>query len=311
MVLGRRNLQYRLYLPSSIAKSERLPLVLMLHGCSQTVAEFAEGTRMNGVAEDRHCAVLYPEQPRKSNPLRCWNWFAPEVLAGEGEAALLVQAVHHIMEHYPIDPARVYVAGFSAGGAMAAVLCATHGDLFAACAIHSGVMFHAATTSLKAVQVMRRGASASPTLIADMIAGERSPGTRVVPTLVIHGCDDKTVNPLNAEQFVEQMRLLAEGLDPQTAPATLGQEKWIESGGRQYRQQDLRQDGALLVRSILIDGLGHAWSGGDARHKFFDAVGPDTSLLIIEFLLPNRLPAILLRSSATAQSSTLSSSAML
>src|SRR5271165_131011 len=101
--LGRRNLQYRLYLPSSIAKSERLPLVLMLHGCSQTAVEFAEGTRMNSVAEDRGCAVLYPEQPRRSNPLRCWNWFSPEVLAGKGEAALIVQTVHHIMEHYPID----------------------------------------------------------------------------------------------------------------------------------------------------------------------------------------------------------------
>jgi len=132
-----------------------------------------------------------------------------------------------------------------------------------------------------------------------------------VPTLVIHGSDDKTVNPLNAEQLVEQMRLLADGLDPQTAPATLGQEKWIESDGRRYRKQDLHRDRVLLVRSILIDGLGHAWSGGDARHKFFDAMGPDASQLIIDFLLRNRLPANLLTSSASVQSSKLTTSAML
>jgi len=286
-----RSLHYRLYLPPDIGKSERLPLLLMLHGCTQTAAEFAEGTRMNSVAEDRHCAVLYPEQARKSNSLRCWNWFEPDVLAGKGEAALIVQTVRHVVDHYPIDSARVYVAGLSAGGAMAAVLCATHGNVFAACAIHSGIMFHAAATSLQAIHVMRRGSTGSLDQLAQTIAGARSAGTRLVATLIIHGADDKTVHPLNAEQIVEQTRLLAEGSDPQSAPATLRKEQWIESGGRRYRQQDLSQGGTLLVRTILIEGLGHAWSGGDAKYKFFDAMGPDASQLIIDFLLPYRLPA--------------------
>jgi poly(hydroxyalkanoate) depolymerase family esterase len=285
MILRQRDLQYRLYLPSGTGNTERLPLLLMLHGCTQTAVEFAEGTRMNAVAEDRKCAVLYPEQARKSNFLRCWNWFDPETLAGKGETALIEQTVHHVMKHYPIDTARVYVAGLSAGGAMAAVLCATHPNLFAACAMHSGLMFHAAATSLQAVQVMRRGATAPLDGIVQMIAGARSPGTRLVPTLIIHGADDKTVNPRNAEQIVEQTRLLALRLRPQSAPPVLRNQQWIESGGRRYRQQDLNQGAELLLRSILIDGLGHAWSGGDARHKHFDAAGPDASRLIIEFLL--------------------------
>jgi poly(hydroxyalkanoate) depolymerase family esterase len=288
---GQRDLAYRLYLPAGIGTKERLPLLVMLHGCGQTAVEFAEGTRMNTQAEDRHCAVLYPEQPKKSNPLRCWNWFEPESLVGHGEAALIVKTVLHVINHGPIDAGRVYVAGFSAGGAMAAVLCATHGTLFAACAIHSGVRFHAATSSLQAVQVMSRGAITSLDEITQKIASQRPPGSRLVPTLIIHGTDDQTVNPVNAQQIVEQTRLLAERLHPESDPPTLGDEQWIESGGRRYRQQDMSLGPMVLLRSILIDGLGHAWSGGDARHKLFDPAEPDASRLILDFLLPHRLPA--------------------
>jgi poly(hydroxyalkanoate) depolymerase family esterase len=290
LALRQRNLAYRLYLPAGIGKTDRLPLLIMLHGCSQTAVEFAEGTRMNTEAEDRYCAVLYPEQSRKSNSLRCWNWFEPDSLIGHGEASLIVQTMLHVMGHYPIDAARVYVAGLSAGGAMAAVLCATHGDLFAACAIHSGVMFHAATTSLQAVQVMRHGASTSLDQVTQKIASQRHPGSRLVPTLIIHGTEDQTVNPVNAEQIVEQTRLLAERLYPESDPPTLRNELWIENGGRRYRQRDLTLGPMVLLRSILIDGLGHAWSGGDARHKFFDPAGPDASRLILEFLMSYRLP---------------------
>lgn len=287
-----RNLAYRLYLPAGIGASERLPLLVMLHGCTQTAVEFADGTRMNTEAEKRHCAVLYPEQSRKSNSLRCWNWFEPDSLLGHGEAALLVHTVRHVMDHYPIDTARVYVAGFSAGGAMGAVLCATLGeDLFAACAIHSGVMFHAATTPLQALQVMSRGAGTLLNEITQRIASQRPTGSRLVPTLIIQGTDDRTVNPVNAVEIAEQMRLLAQRLHPDSDPPTIGDEGWIESGGRRYRQQDTTLGQIVLIRSIVIDGLGHGWSGGDAHHRFFDAAGPDASRLVLEFLWQHRLPA--------------------
>jgi poly(hydroxyalkanoate) depolymerase family esterase len=269
-----------------------LPLLVMLHGCTQTAVEFADGTRMNTEAEKRHCAVLYPEQSRKSNSLRCWNWFEPDSLLGHGEAALLVDTVRHVMDHYPIDTERVYVAGFSAGGAMGAVLCATHGEhLFAACAIHSGVMFHAATTPLQALQVMSRGAGTSLNEITQRIASQRLPGSRLVPTLIIQGTDDQTVNPVNAVQIAEQMRLLAQRLHPDSDPPTIRDERSIESGGRRYRQQDTTLGQIVLIRSIVIDGLGHGWSGGDAHHMFFDAAGPDASRLVLEFLWQHRLAA--------------------
>jgi|SRR5579871_261240 len=289
MVLGQRSLHYRLYLPPRADASKQLPLLVMLHGCSQTAVEFAEGTRMNAVAGSRGWAVLYPEQSKRSNTLRCWNWFAPEGLAGLGEAALLIKCMHHVMDHYAIDPERVYVAGLSAGGAMAAVLCATHAERFAACAIHSGIMFHAATTPLQAFEVMRRGAGETVSMLDKIVAGAR--GAQVVPTLLIHGAADEVVNPLNAEHLLEQMRLLAARLDPQTTLA-LGEEVWVEGAGRRYRQRDLYQGSELLVRLIMIEGLQHAWSGGDAKHRFFDPAGPDASELIVEFLLSHhRVPA--------------------
>ncbi|HEY4974622.1 MAG TPA: PHB depolymerase family esterase [Steroidobacteraceae bacterium] len=292
VVAGPHQLAYRLYLPAGIVNTKRLPLLVMLHGCRQTAVEFAEATRMNAAAGDRYCAVLYPEQSKKFNSLRCWNWFEPKSLVGDGEAALIVRTMLHVMENYPIDAARVYVAGLSAGGAMAAVLCATSGrNLFAACAIHSGVMFHAATTSLQAIQVMRRGSNASLDQITQQIASHLPPGSRLVPTLIIHGTDDQTVNPVNAEQMIEQTRLLAQRLHPQSAAPTMRDEQWIESGGRRYRQQDMSFGSMVLLRGILIDGLGHAWSGGDARYMFSDPAGPDASRLILEFLLSHQLPA--------------------
>jgi poly(hydroxyalkanoate) depolymerase family esterase len=300
----RRELAYRLYLPADIGASERLPLLVMLHGCSQTAVEFADGSRMNTEAEKRRCAVLYPEQSRKSNSLRCWNWFEADSLLGHGEAALLVDAVRHLMAHYPIDTARVYVAGFSAGGAMVAVLCATHGqDLFAACAIHSGVMFHAATTPLQALQVMSRGAGTSLNETTQRIASQRLAGSRLVPTLIIQGTDDQTVNPINAVQIAEQLRLLARRLHPDSGPLAIGDKRWIESGGRRYCQQDTTLGQILLIRSIVIDGLGHGWSGGAAHHMFFDAGGPDASQLVLEFLWQHRL-APNINASATPTPST-------
>jgi len=241
------------------------------------------------MAEERRCVVLYPEQAINANLLRCWNWFEPDALAGGGEATLIVRTLEHVITHNPIDRKRVYVAGFSAGGAMTAVLCATHGHLFAACAIHSGVMFHAAADPLQAVRVLRSGSTQSLDAIARQVAARHDPSAAFVPTLVIQGAEDRMVSPINAEQIVQQQLLLAELLQSANGPVRLQSERLLHSGGRQYRQQDYAQRSKKLIRRILVDGLAHAWSGGDARHKFFDPAGPDASRLIIKFLMQHRL----------------------
>jgi len=132
---ARRELTYRLYLPTGSSRRDSMPLMVMLHGCKQDPLSFAEGTRMNMLAEEYRCAVLYPEQSKHSNPLRCWNWFEPKSLAGQGEAALIARLIDQVTQRRPIDPRRVYVVGMSAGGAMACLLALRHSQLFAACAI--------------------------------------------------------------------------------------------------------------------------------------------------------------------------------
>jgi poly(hydroxyalkanoate) depolymerase family esterase len=286
-----RDRPYWLYLPSTAAETNALPLLLMLHGCNQTAVEFAQGTRMNQQAQRRRFAVLYPEQDRSANTLRCWNWFESDALAGRGDASLIAQTLQEVLRRYPIDAAQIHLVGFSAGAAMAAVLCTTHSHLFAGCAMHSGIMAHAATNLSKAVQIMRRGAADAVERSARQIVEQSVHGSRLVPRLLIHGSEDSVVHPVNTQQIVQQLQLVAMRLNP-TAPAPLldcGQ--WLENDGRRYRQQSMKSGPQLLVRSLLIEGLGHAWSGGDSRHEFFDPVGPDATRLILDFLLPPTLHA--------------------
>jgi poly(hydroxyalkanoate) depolymerase family esterase len=281
---SRPELRYWLYLPSGSSRRDTLPLIVMLHGCRQDPLSFAEGTRMNTVAEELRCAVLYPEQNKRSNALRCWNWFESTSLEGRGEAALIARLIDQVTNRRPIDPRRVYVVGMSAGGAMACILAVRHSRLFAGCAIHSGVMYGAASSPMQALTAMRSGSSVASIDEARRLVRESSEGAVAVPTLVIHGNRDTTVNPLNADQIIEQLRARAEFIDPADGVLMASDERSIESGGRSYRQQDYTRQGRILLRKVLVEGLGHAWSGGDARHQFNDANGPDASRLILDFM---------------------------
>jgi poly(hydroxyalkanoate) depolymerase family esterase len=282
-------LAYRLYLPTGSSRRDSMPLIVMLHGCKQDSLSFAEGTGMNRLAEEYRCAVLYPEQSEHSNPLRCWNWFASTSLAGQGEAALIAHLIDQVTQRRPIDPRRVYVVGMSAGGAMACLLALRYSRLFAACVIHSGLMYGAASSPGQALALMRDGASPSSIERARQLVRDGSEFAATVPTLVIHGDRDMTVNPANADQLIAQLKACIEELaDFGADPLLARDERRIEGGGRAYRQQDLTRRGELVLRKIVIEGLGHAWSGGNTNYEFNDSNGPDASRLILDFVMAYR-----------------------
>jgi poly(hydroxyalkanoate) depolymerase family esterase len=274
-----RPLPYRFYLPANAGHRRQLPLLVMLHGCQQNARIFSEGTRMNRLAEQQGFAVLYPEQSSSANPMRCWNWFDADTLEGEGEAEVIIRLIDHIASRHPIDSARVYVAGMSAGGAMARVLAVRHPAVFAACAVHSGVMYGAATNVVQALTAMRSG-SKMP-LVGSSIPAE------FVPTLVIHGDRDDSVHPINAAQIVQQCQTLAANVTS-GLPLSGPHERQASAGGRDYVLRDYRRQEAVLIREIMVRDLGHSWSGGDANHPFHDPAGPCASALIWDFVALHR-----------------------
>jgi poly(hydroxyalkanoate) depolymerase family esterase len=270
----------------------------MLHGCNQDARAFARGSRMNELADEHRFLVLYPQQSLRANSLRCWNWFEARTGHGAGEAAAIAGLVRDITRRYPIARSRVYVAGISAGAAMTTILAFCYGRLFAACAVVAGVMYRAADSAIAGARAMRGGALLSPESTAEEAARRLSRQARFVPALVIHGAQDTVVHPRNAEQIIRQFRRFAEVLRTPPEPLAEGVEQRVSSEGRDYRQRDYVHRDQLLLRSIVIEGLGHAWSGGDERFHFNDAAQPDTSRLVWDFLarfqrpVPLRAPSI-------------------
>jgi poly(hydroxyalkanoate) depolymerase family esterase len=284
-----RQQSYALYVPRGVKR--RVALLVMLHGCSQDAQSFAEGTRMNELAERRRFIVLYPEQSRRANPLACWNWFHRDPGGKGGEAARIAALVRSICLRYPIDRSRVYVAGMSAGGAMSAILALTHGALFAACAVASGVMYGAADSAAGAVRTLHEGSRRSPAALAEEAAAAPSRALGFVPALVIHGAADSVVHPRNADQISAQFSRFAELMSEPPRSLELAADRTIAIHDRPWRQRDYQRDGQLVLRELLIEGLAHAWSGGDSRHAFNDPAPPDASRLVWEFVSRFRRPA--------------------
>jgi poly(hydroxyalkanoate) depolymerase family esterase len=280
---------YALYVPRSLRCP--VPLLVMLHGCSQDARAFADGTRMNELADRRRFIVLYPEQSRQANPLGCWNWFHRDLGKKGGEAARIAALIRSVCLRYPIDRSRVYVAGMSAGGAMAAILAMTHGALFAACAIASGVMYRAADSATGAMRAMHEGSRRSPARIAEEVAAAPSRALGFVPALVIHGAADPVVHPRNADQIIAQFSRFAELLSAPPRALEAAAERTLSAGARSSRRRDYERDGQVMLREILIEGLAHAWSGGDSRNRFNDPAPPDASRLVWEFVSRFRRPA--------------------
>ena len=266
---GGRTLAYKLYLPPRAAGSTAaMPLVLMLHGCTQNPDDFAAGTRMNALARAAGVAVLYPAQTRPANAQGCWNWFKPQhQQRGRGEPALLAALTQSVMASHAIDPARVYVAGLSAGGAMADILGRAYPELFAAVGVHSGLPTGAANDLMSAMSAMRSG------------PGATSPASGTMPPLIVfHGDADSTVNVRNGAAVV------ASALDGR-AGATRPQQGRSSTGRAYTRTDHPASDGGHAVEHWLLHGAGHAWSGGSAQGSYTDPTGVDASAEMLRFFL--------------------------
>ena len=259
--------EYKLFIPDGDASRTRA-LVVMLHGCTQNPDDFAAGTGMNQAALDGDFLVLYPAQAQGANVARCWNWFKHNHQErGRGEPALIAGMTREVIERQNIDPARVYVAGLSAGGAMAAILGRSYPELFAAVGVHSGLAVGAANDLASAMQAMKLGAAAAA------VPGQAPPSP---PTIVFHGDADATVHPGNGEQVVKASL--------GAAPATPEQERGRCAQGREYTRQLYRNSaGKVVAEHWVLHGAGHAWSGGDARGSYADPLGPDATAAMLRF----------------------------
>ncbi|KQQ32825.1 esterase [Duganella sp. Leaf126] len=260
---GSRN--YKLFIPSSY-RGQPMPLLVMLHGCTQNPDDFATGTQMNQVAEEAGCLVVYPEQTAGANQSKCWNWFnAIDQQRGQGEPSIIAGIAEQIGNDYAVNPQQVYVAGLSAGGAMAVIVGTLYPELFAAVGVHSGLPFASATDLPSALSAMKRGASNAPR------AGN---GSR--PIIVFHGDSDTTVNPRNGEQVIAQQ------LDHLDADPDV-QSGAVPNGYRYTQTTHTGADGAPLGEHWVVHGAGHAWSGGSEHGSYTDSRGPDASREMLRF----------------------------
>ncbi len=268
---------YKLFVPDSAAAPRGL--ILMLHGCSQNPDDFAAGTRMNEVAQRNNVLVAYPEQSRSANPSLCWNWFEPKDQTRDaGEPAILAGIAREIAAEFGVRGSNIFVAGLSAGGAMAAILAETYPDVFAGVGIHSGLPYgsahdvSSALTSMKGVFVHGSSVQAETSQQAEVLA-------RGIPAIVFHGDADRTVHRSNADAIVARIEAREAGLAAETESGTA-------ADGRRYLRTVGRDgSGAVRFEHWTLIGAGHAWSGGSQAGSYADPTGPDASAEMMRFFL--------------------------
>ncbi|HEX6373250.1 MAG TPA: PHB depolymerase family esterase [Longimicrobium sp.] len=266
--------RYRLFIPAGYEPRFPPPLVVMLHGCTQDPDDFARGTRFNALAEPAGAIVVYPEQTAAHNPQKCWNWFDPaHQRADAGEPAIIAGITREVMGRYAVDPARVYIGGVSAGGIMAVNTAASYPDLYAAVGVHSGTAYGAATDLPSALAAMRGGPANPDALVEPARSILRASGRTWLPMIVFHGAADAVVNAENGRRLASQ---------------------WAVAGGAKDFLRSEEEIGGLTVvkdrfgpatELWIVQGLGHAWSGGSPEGTYTDARGPDASREMLRFFL--------------------------
>ena len=270
---------YKLYVPGGYT-GQAVPLIVMLHGCTQNPDDFAAGTRMNGLAEEHTFLVAYPAQSGNANMQRCWNWFqAADQQRGSGEPSIIAGITKQVMDEYEVEEGRVYVAGMSAGGAMAAILGATYPDLYAAVGVHSGLAPGSAHDLSSAFTAMRQG---GPVVAQPENTGQQR---KILPTIIFHGDGDTTVHPRNGERLLAH---LDAGNRNGSSPRVNTRRGGVPGGYEYTRFTYKDASGRDLVERWSVHGLGHAWSGGSYPGSYTDPKGPEASAEMVRFFLQHR-----------------------
>jgi poly(hydroxyalkanoate) depolymerase family esterase len=266
---GSGAMRYKIYIPPD-CPNQGVPIIVMLHGGTQAVLDYAAGTGMNSLADLHHFVVVYPEQDARANPMRYWNWFRPQDQQnGSGEPALIAGITQQVIRDHDADPDRVFIVGFSAGGAMATVMAATYPQLYVAAGVHSGLPYGSAHDVPSAFALMR---GANPPSGQD--AALR------IPLIVFHGDHDEIVNVVNASRIRQQRLGGDEALvaaDGQ--PVTRGQ----VPGGHAFTRTTYSDETHVLLEQWIVHGAGHAWFGGTAGCSYTDPLGPDASAEMVRF----------------------------
>ena len=280
---------YKLYVPSGYT-GQAVPLIVMLHGCTQNPDDLAAGTHMNLLAEAHTFLVAYPAQTARANNQRCWNWFeAEDQRRGRGEPSLIAGITRKVMDEYNVAEDRVYVAGMSAGGAMAAILGATYPDLYAAIGVHSGLAPGAARDLPSAFAAMGSGSPGGPVAVGRDAYSSVGVAdfARVVPAIVFHGDRDTTVHPRNSDYLLAHYRATGPNA---TNPRTTGREERVPGGYSYTRAVHRDADGRVVAEQWTVRGLAHAWSGGSLSGSYTDPKGPDASMEMVRFFDEHPMP---------------------
>ncbi len=284
---------YKLWFPASLDEQKSLPLLMVLHGCTLNAEGMAEISGMNDVAEANQFLVVYPEQRRRANLMKCWNWFDPRhQIRDSGEPSILAAIVEQVRSAHNVDADRVYVAGVSAGGAMAIIAAAAYPDLFAGVAVCAGVEFKAANKLSGGLAVMKHGgpdpAQQGRAAFEAMQQGIARKSKRRMPVIVFHGTADTRVNPINADQIIAQWTATNQCLAAEQGESAFALSEQVVNGqvpgGYAYWKHIYTdQSGELLMEKWMVEGLGHAWPGSPSAHKYGDRKGPPASSEIWRF----------------------------
>lgn len=274
---------YKLYIPSGY-HGQPLPLMVMLHGCTQNPDDFAAGTRMNAIAEEKQCFVVYPAQTQSANSSKCWNWFnAIDQQRDQGEPSIIAGITRQIISSHHIDASQVYIAGMSAGGAMAVIIARLYPDLYAAVGVHSGLPYAAAHDLPSALAAMKGGVAGRAAPVKSSVSASGATAQQnAVPLIVFHGDRDTTVHPRNGEKVMAHANPAA-ATPGKPEPSVLRGK--IPNGHAYTQTTHQNAEGQIVAEHWVIHGAAHAWSGGSKRGSYTDAKGPDASQEMMRFFM--------------------------